>query len=912
MSAAQFYMPFRPARDDSGASLPGALAWFTLTGTNTEEDIFSDIGLTTPRLNPVEANGVGRFPNTYLDDTKTYRVRIYGPNATVGVDTPIEEYDPYIPGAMVGADDGLRADLEAVGGAARVGTSEGQTLETVALRPRRLSFRRLKERAYSRQRALAMTRDLSAMKGWAKVAGTTGGATKPVFWVTWSSDDPNTPGTLRYAVNQATALGGATIIVDPRGEIDVVLTSRLNIPSNTTLAAPGRNLKLRAKSNTQLIQITGTNVILRYLPLSHLIDTTGINNKEPYNYETLTLSGDAVTMVGGTHNAGSPGTTELVELTPETGTTDTLQNLNAGVNGQKVAIRPIAEGYTINVVNTGNINTTATLVGRSQYLLLTYSTGTSKWTVTGDFNTVNSGTSISGELDAGGYATQADGITIVPTTADKIWIDECSFQHLSDGALDVATSGLHAGGGANCRYSVSHCKFRDQYKTALSGTTSTTAGDVDYTAARQVFGSYYNNWYDHTAERHPRVSGLAYVDSVNNIFDLAEIEADDGTMSGSYGIASLYGGWVRTRGDLFRSLDGQATEAVQCSTGASGIAESAAINESSVAEGGLTIATRNTATPSALPASNYDLTPDAVPAAGTARDDWRNAICAAAGAEAEAYPRGNWYYDSTSTLAINGNSVRAAPDHSLTGRYLLADPQNEQIPTPEALNGASTAPIWVRGSTKTIASDAITVDATAAAYALNPESGSADNLATITGATDGQIMVLRPASVSHVITVLATGNIALNSYGSSIILNGSKDELTLRYDASVAFWTVLAAPPQSGTYTPTATGVVNVASTGAITGRWSKNGNIVTVTGNVSVTPTAAAPTDTQLTVSLPIASNIAAATDIDGTCATDDAAVPVSGNVKGSAASDAALLRYRAATTSARVVSFIFQYPVL
>jgi hypothetical protein len=90
-----FTMPFRPAYDSAGRTVPGAQAWFTLTGEDTESPVYADTGLATPLANPLPANGVGRFPRAYLDPAVTYRVRIYGADDEVGVDTPIDEYDPY-------------------------------------------------------------------------------------------------------------------------------------------------------------------------------------------------------------------------------------------------------------------------------------------------------------------------------------------------------------------------------------------------------------------------------------------------------------------------------------------------------------------------------------------------------------------------------------------------------------------------------------------------------------------------------------------------------------------------------------------------------------------------------------------------------------------------------------------------
>lgn len=98
-----FYMPFRPAYDSAGVSIPGAKAYFTLTGTNTASAPFTNSGLTIPHSNPVVADATGKLPIIYLDPAKTYRVRLYSKNATVAVDTPLEEFEPYVPGIFADA-----------------------------------------------------------------------------------------------------------------------------------------------------------------------------------------------------------------------------------------------------------------------------------------------------------------------------------------------------------------------------------------------------------------------------------------------------------------------------------------------------------------------------------------------------------------------------------------------------------------------------------------------------------------------------------------------------------------------------------------------------------------------------------------------------------------------------------------
>jgi hypothetical protein len=97
-----FILPFRPAYDNNAKVIPGAQARFTLEGTNTAADVYVDEAMTTPHANPVVANGIGRWPPIYLDESVVYRVRIYDADADILTDTPVEEYDPYTSGTILG------------------------------------------------------------------------------------------------------------------------------------------------------------------------------------------------------------------------------------------------------------------------------------------------------------------------------------------------------------------------------------------------------------------------------------------------------------------------------------------------------------------------------------------------------------------------------------------------------------------------------------------------------------------------------------------------------------------------------------------------------------------------------------------------------------------------------------------
>jgi len=67
----------------------------------------------------------------------------------------------------------------------------------------------------------------------------------------------------------------------------------------------------------------------------------------------------------------------------------------------------------------------------------------------------------------------------------------------------------------------------------------------------------------------------------------------------------------------------------------------------------------------------------------------------------------------------------------------------------------------------------------------------------------------------------------------------------------------------SGTYTPTATSITNIASSTSHKSNWSRVGNIVTVAGTVTLTPTGNGATE--LGLSLPVASNFGTTYEASG-----------------------------------------------
>lgn len=113
----------------------------------------------------------------------------------------------------------------------------------------------------------------------------------------------------------------------------------------------------------------------------------------------------------------------------------------------------------------------------------------------------------------------------------------------------------------------------------------------------------------------------------------------------------------------------------------------------------------------------------------------------------------------------------------------------------------------------------------------------------------------------------------------------------------------------SGVYTPTLTGVANTDAVTAFQCQFSRVGSVVTVSGKLNVDPTAAA-TQTQVGISLPIASNIGAEEDVGGT-ASAKAIVQV-GGIYGDATNNRAELSFLSGATADTAMHFSFTYRII
>lgn len=154
----------------------------------------------------------------------------------------------------------------------------------------------------------------------------------------------------------------------------------------------------------------------------------------------------------------------------------------------------------------------------------------------------------------------------------------------------------------------------------------------------------------------------------------------------------------------------------------------------------------------------------------------------------------------------------------------------------------------------------------------------------------------------------------VQTYSSSPVVPTSTTGTNSTDAASDAFVqqeiTANAFTAAEGTYTPTLTNNTNVAASTAYVTGYYRLGNSVTVYGKIDIDATLAASTATEMGISLPIASDLAAEEDLGGS-AVSDAVASLTARIKADAANNRASVVFKALSLTNDSYGFEFSYQV-
>jgi len=180
---------------------------------------------------------------------------------------------------------------------------------------------------------------------------------------------------------------------------------------------------------------------------------------------------------------------------------------------------------------------------------------------------------------------------------------------------------------------------------------------------------------------------------------------------------------------------------------------------------------------------------------------------------------------------------------------------------------------------------------------------------TITINGSGTITGANTLTNTNIVTSEAATDLTLQSAGTTV--------LTLSTAGGVSIVRTSVTSPAagdgnvfSGTYTPTLTNTTNIASSTPSACQYLRVGDVVTVSGQVTIDPTTAGACNMKMT--LPVASNFGSSRQAGGTFATVTSGQADQGAIIGDATGDQFEFRFTAVNVASAIYAFNVTYQVI
>ena len=214
-------------------------------------------------------------------------------------------------------------------------------------------------------------------------------------------------------------------------------------------------------------------------------------------------------------------------------------------------------------------------------------------------------------------------------------------------------------------------------------------------------------------------------------------------------------------------------------------------------------------------------------------------------------------------------------------------------------SGASSAPGW----------STATYPATTTVNRLLYSSSS--NVVADLATANSAMLVTNSTGVPAWTGSLTNGQLLIGSTGATptaaAITAGSGISVT---NGAGSITVATALTIDASTYTPTLTNVANLDGSTTYPAQYMRIGNVVTVSGQVDIDPTAAT-VSTQLGISLPIASNIANANECAGTAVSSNT-ISEAGAILGDPTNNRAQLTFLTTSTVNHPMYYTFTYLII